>query len=273
DDRRRCRIATAIAGALVLTATLGATLALERLPPALVVGRWSWALLIGLAWKASSQKAHETDSDVRALALCEDPEALISGLTKLTIAGRVPRRWSAELEHGSSHPSLARRLHAIRRVAAIAVMPFDGALVVATTRPTALIILDRDGVSWVEARDTAERDPESLRETVKSRWSVPYGELVELRARAFWWGGASLVARDRSGASRAVQIPSSEVGALQRKLDAVEHRLAHDSVVSEPSPVLGRVMAVGLPFLAHPGARLPAARPITPFVAPLPPSP
>src|SRR5215813_2775095 len=32
-DRRRCRIATAIAGALVLTATLGATLALERLPP------------------------------------------------------------------------------------------------------------------------------------------------------------------------------------------------------------------------------------------------
>src|SRR5262249_25130483 len=201
------------------------------------------------------------------LALCEDPEALISGLTKLTIAGRVPRRWSAESEHGSSHPSLARRLHAIRRVAAIAVMPFDGALVVATTRPTALIILDRDGVSWVEARDAAERDPEILRQTAKSRWSVPYGELVELRVRAFWWGGASLVACDRSGASRAVQIPSSEVGALQRKLDAVEHRLAHDSVVSEPSPVLGRVMAVALAFVATRVDGLLALGLITAFVA------
>src|SRR5205814_29785 len=81
----------------------------------------------------------------RARALCEDAGALVSGLTKLTMAGRMPRRWSAELEHGSSHPSLARRLHAIRRVAAIPVMPFDATLVIATTRPTALVVLDRDG--------------------------------------------------------------------------------------------------------------------------------
>src|SRR5262249_28063681 len=121
--------------------------------------------------------------------------------------------------------------------------------------------------SWVEARDAAERDPEILRQTAKSRWSVPYGELVELRVRAFWWGGASLVARDRSGASRAVQIPSSEVGALQRKLDAVEHRLAHDSVVSEPSPVLGRVMAVALAFVATRVDGLLALGLITAFVA------
>src|SRR5215467_8616205 len=76
-----------------------------------------------------------------------------------------------------------------------------------------------------------ERNPEVLRRTARSRWSVPYDELVELRVRAFWWGGASLVARDRSGASRAARIPPSEVAALQRKLDAVEHRLALDSVV------------------------------------------
>src|SRR5439155_657681 len=81
------------------------------------------------------------------------PHALISGLTKLAIAGRMPRRWSSELEHGSSHPSLARRLHAIRRAAPIPVMPFDDTLVVATTRPTSLVVLDRDGVWWVEARE------------------------------------------------------------------------------------------------------------------------
>src|SRR5437773_2142364 len=152
-----------------------------------------------------------------------------------------------ELEHGSSHPSLARRLHAIRRAAPIPVMPFDDTLVVATTRPTSLVVLDRDGVWWVEARDPAERDPETLRQTARSRWSVPYDELVELRVRVFWWGGgASLVARDRSGASRAVQIAPTEVEALQRKLDAVEHRLAHDTLVLEPPAAVGRFTAMAL---------------------------
>src|SRR5215813_10987528 len=249
-DRRRARFVSIVTLALVVTATLGAALVFERLPSVPVVAIWSMALVIGLACKVSRHKKHETDSDVRALALCDDPEALISGLTKLTIAGRMPRRWSAELEHGSSHPSLARRLHAIRRVAAIPVMPLDDTLVVATGRPTALVILDRDGVSWVEARDPDERNPEVLRRTARSRWSVPYDELVELRVRAFWWGGASLVARDRRGASRAARIPPSEVAALQRKLDAVEHRLALDSVVLEPSPALGRLTAVALGLVA-----------------------
>src|SRR5207245_2240117 len=105
----------------------------------------------------------------------------------------------------------------------------------------------RDGVWWVEARDPAERDPETLRQMARSRWSVPYDELVELRVRAFWWGGgASLVARDRSGSSRAVQIAPTEVEALQRKLDAVEHRLAHDTLVTEPPAVVGRFTAMAL---------------------------
>ena len=199
-DRRRCRIVSAITYGLVATATLGAALALDRLPAELFMPFWSLGLITGFLWKTSRHKAHETESDVRALALCDDPQALISGLTKLAIAGRMPRRWSSELEHGSSHPSLARRLHAIRRAAPIPVMPFDDTLVVATTRPTSLVVLDRDGVWWVEARDPAERDPETLRQTARSRWSVPYDELVELRVRVFWWGG---------GASNASSTPSS----------------------------------------------------------------
>src|SRR5256712_385613 len=249
-DRRRCRIVSAITYGLVATATLGAALALDRLPAGLFMPFWSLGLITGFLWKTSRHKAHETESDVRALALCDDPQALISGLTKLAIAGRMPRRWSSELEHGSSHPSLARRLHAIRRAAPVPVMPFDGTLVVATRGPTSLVVLDRDGVWWVEARDPAERDPETLRQTARSRWSVPYDELVELRVRVFWWGGgASLVARDRSGASRAVQIAPTEVEALQRKLDAVEHRLAHDTLVPEPPAAVGRFTAMALGFV------------------------
>ncbi|HZF04237.1 MAG TPA: M56 family metallopeptidase [Patescibacteria group bacterium] len=244
--RRGSRIVWALTYGLVLTAPLGAALALDRLPGGRVIAAWSVVLVAGFVWNLSLRKTHETESDIRALDLCEDPEALVSGLTKMTIAGRMPRRWSVELEHGSSHPSLARRLHAIRRVAAILVMPFDDTLVVATTRPTALVILDHEGVSWVEARDPAERNPETLRATARSRWSVPYDELVEFRVRAAWWGDASLVARDRSGASRAVQIAPGEVERLQRKLDAIEPRLAHDTFVSEPPAVAGRFTAMAL---------------------------
>src|SRR5437762_1118622 len=246
----RCRLVSAVVYGLVATGTLGAAFALDWLPEWPFMVFWSFGLIVGLAWKNSRQRAHETESDVRALALCEDAEALVSGLTKLTMAGRMPRRWSAEHEHGSSHPSLARRLHAIRSVAAIPVMPFDDSLVIATTRPTALVVLDRDGVAWVEARHAADRDPELLRQTARSRWSAPYDELVELRVRAVWWGGASLIARDRSGASRAVRIAPGEVAALQRKLDAVEPLLAHDTVVTEPPAVAGRFTAMALAFVA-----------------------
>ena len=249
-DARRCRLASVVTYALVALGTLGAALALERLPGALISSVWSFGLIAAFLCRGARQKAHETASDVRALALCQDPEALVSGLTKLTIAGRMPRRWSTELEHGASHPSLARRLYAIRRVSAISVMPLDDTRVVATTRPAALVILDRDGVSWVDARDPAERDPDILRATARSRWSVPYDELVELRVRAFWWSGASLVARDRSGTSRAVSIPPGEVEALQRKLDAVEHRLAHDAVAPEPPAPLMRFTALGVGIVA-----------------------
>src|SRR5207249_6265463 len=48
------------------------------------------------------------------------------------------------------------------------------------------------------------------------------------------------------GASRAVQIAPTEVEALQRKLDAVEHRLAHDTLVLEPPAAVGRFTAMAL---------------------------
>jgi Zn-dependent protease with chaperone function len=246
----RCRLVSAVIYGLVAMGTLGAAFALDWLPQWPFMVCWSVGLIVGMAWKTSRQRAHETESDVRALTLCEDAEALVSGLTKMTMAGRMPRRWSAELEHGSSHPSLARRLHAIRRVAAIPVVSFDETLVVATTRPTALVVLDHDGVAWVEARNARDRDPEVLRQTARARWSVPYTELVELRVRAGWWGGASLIARDRRGASRAVRIAPGEVAALQRKLDAVEPLLAHDTLVTEPPPVAGRFTAMALALVA-----------------------
>src|SRR3989441_3856441 len=247
-DRRRCRIVSAITYGLVATATLGAALALDRLPAGLFMPFWSLGLITGFLWKTSRHKAHETESDVRALALCDDPEALISGLTKLTIAGRLPRRWSSDLEHGASHPSLARRLHAIRRAAGIAPpMPsqLEESLVVATTRAGEFVTLDLDRV-WVnEVRYPAQKAPK-FRRAAASGWSVAYADLVELRIRATWWGGASLVARDRTGRSHVVTIAPDGVAALQHRLDAVEPRLSHDVLLPEPPALVGRFTSLAL---------------------------
>src|SRR5437762_812860 len=62
-DRRRCRIVSAITYGLVATATLGAALALDRLPAELFMPFWSLGLITGFLWKTSRHKAHETESD------------------------------------------------------------------------------------------------------------------------------------------------------------------------------------------------------------------
>jgi len=248
EEGRRYLIASAIAYGLVAVATLGAALAFDWLPPGLFISFWSIALIVAFAWRLARQKAHETESDLRALALCNDAEALISGLTKLTMAGRLPRRWSSELEHGASHPSLARRLHAIRRAAGIAraPSPLEEPFVVPTTRAGAFVTLELERV-WVnDVRYPAQKAPKFLRRTTGSAWSAAYADLVELRIRASWQGGASLVARDRTGRSRVVTIAADDVAALQRRLDAVEPRLSQDVLLPEPPALVGRFTALAL---------------------------
>ena len=83
-------------------------------PMNLLVSLWPLVLLGTLALRMRWRQEHETASDRRAVELCGDPDALASGLTKLYALGRVPRRWSASVEQRASHPSLARRLAAIR---------------------------------------------------------------------------------------------------------------------------------------------------------------
>src|SRR4029078_7403302 len=94
-----------------------ATLALPRLsqgPMNMLASLWPLVLLGTLALRTRWRQEHESASDRRAVELCGAPEALASGLTKLHALGRVPRRWSASVEQRASHPSLARRLAAIR---------------------------------------------------------------------------------------------------------------------------------------------------------------
>ena len=76
---------------------------------------WVVAIQIGYSRRRRKHQAHEGHSDVRAAELCGDPEALIRALTKLHALGRVPEKWDREKSY--SHPSLVRRIQAIREAA------------------------------------------------------------------------------------------------------------------------------------------------------------
>jgi Zn-dependent protease with chaperone function len=69
---------------------------------------------IALGRRAAKSQQHETESDLRAAALCGDPEALVRGLVKLHLHARIPRRYDVDIERAASHPSLVRRIQAIR---------------------------------------------------------------------------------------------------------------------------------------------------------------
>ena len=67
-----------------------------------------------MAWRVRDRQHHETESDLRAVALTGDPDALARALTKIHAYAHLPRRVDAEHEQQASHPSLARRIKAIR---------------------------------------------------------------------------------------------------------------------------------------------------------------
>jgi Zn-dependent protease with chaperone function len=77
---------------------------------------WLWPIgvLVAVGRRAAKSQQHETESDLRAAALCGDPEALVRGLVKLHLHARIPRRYDVDIERAASHPSLVRRIQAIR---------------------------------------------------------------------------------------------------------------------------------------------------------------
>jgi len=197
---------------------------------------WLWpvAMLLALARRASKRQQHETECDLRAAALCGDPEALVRALVKLHLHARVPRRWAMDFERVASHPSLVRRIQAIRGGGAAAVEQLDGATVVRSPREGSWVVLDQARGYWLDgvAADT-EPALAALREAASSYRAVNYEDLVELRVAAS--GDArTLHARARAGDAWSVPLAPADVARVQRALDVVDVRLGRARRASDP---------------------------------------
>jgi len=192
----------------------------ERYPLTLL---WPLFVLVTLVLRMRSRQKHETTSDRRAVELCGDAEALATGLTKVHALGRIPRRFSSSMEQRATHPSLARRLAAIRGMAG---------------RPAAidvpLVFQGADGTSWIVMGSDRLRfitgvpegtapDTAALVAGSSSAIALTYSEIGELRIVADTSGTTRLTAVNKHAMVWSMVLRADSVGAVQAALDRVDH--------------------------------------------------
>jgi heat shock protein HtpX len=208
-------------------------------------------IVFALGRRRSRQRDDETASDLRAAELTGNGEAVASALTKIHISNRVPRRWPHSIERAASHPSLARRIQALRTAApsvgdAPVVLPATLAVVRSPDAGSA-VAFDSSRAHWFEGvpADTP-LDIDSLQRNASSYRAVAYGDLTELRI------GASgderiLSATDRRGQSWTVPIAGADVGVVQTALDTIDVELGRRPVALRPiGMAAARLLAVAL---------------------------
>jgi Zn-dependent protease with chaperone function len=203
---------------------------------------WGLTFLLLLALRGRGHQRRETESDLRAVELCGDPDALVRALVKGHAAMRLPRRWAENVERGSTHPSLASRIRTLRESAAAEPAADLGRPQVFRT-PGGAVVLDLARAHWLEGLSDAEGDVAALFDRAEKARTVSYSGVRELRVDAGVAGQARLIARDTSGHQWSVPIDGGDTARLQRALDAIESRLAQ-RLASRIPPGAGQALAI-----------------------------
>src|SRR4051794_4960620 len=237
-NRARLRLASALNYALIAGAALAAPLA--RLTVAateqpLAAMLWPLVLVLTLVMRARHRQKNETASDLRAIELTGDPEALASALTALHVIARVPRRWDHRREQNATHPSLARRLRDIRAAAGVAAAPIDAGTPFRATSPEAIVVFEPARLNWQEATGATHL--------------LDYSGLAELRLHASSTGAVTLVAVERQGRRWQMTPQAADIQALQSVLDAVDGSLTTEVKPNVFSATAARVATVLVAWL------------------------
>jgi Zn-dependent protease with chaperone function len=227
--RRLGRITSALIAAAVCASMLPRVL--PDLSLWMLAAFWFMALVLTLGWIARDRQRNETASDLRAVALCGNPDALIQALTKIHAFARVPRRWDTQMEITASHPSLARRIRAIREAAGAPHAPaIPEPETVRGADGRAAITFEVDRLNWQESEGVTH--------------VLSYAHLMELRVHAKAVGGTRLVAVERGGRRWEVALEGPEAARAQAILDRVDTRLSEPVTQSHAAPLLHVASAV-----------------------------
>jgi Zn-dependent protease with chaperone function len=237
-DATRLRRLSQITSALILSAS--AVGLLPRVVPGLslliLAVLWLAGLVVALAWMARDRQRNETASDVRAVELSGNSDALIRALTKVYTFSRVPRRVDTQMERMATHPSLARRIRSIREAAGAPLMPaLQEPETVHGADGKTVIAFEADRLQWQESAGVT--------------YVLSYAHLSELRVVAPAAGAARLVALESGGRRWDVALEAAEAARTQAILDRVDVRLG-EPVVQRPSFPFLQVAGAGVAICA-----------------------
>jgi Zn-dependent protease with chaperone function len=178
---------------------------------------WPLIFLFAIVAALIRRQVHEGEADLRALQLGADPLALISGLEKIHRSQGTPRRLDAPREQRMSHPSLARRIQAIRRAAGLEIAAPPALPQVITARKPAPFIR-----FTADALEMFDRAPDESAQPVRA---YRYDALHSLVLRKTL-GGWELMGRAGKERIR-VPIAANTAVAVQNILDSIDSRFAH----------------------------------------------
>ncbi|MGD2153183.1 MAG: M48 family metalloprotease [Gemmatimonadales bacterium] len=229
-DRRRLLMRNLVVW-LLFAALLAATVWLDSGSSLFVTLGWVWplAILLLLAALMAGSQRREHESDVRAVELTGDPDALVRGLTKIHELMRMPRRWREKSEGCLSHPSLARRIRAIREAAGAgeadpeAEAPPQVVVVRGADEPSVVVVLAADRLHWLQGLDEeVGLEPRAVLQAAHDCRSIRYGELADLRLEVRGMGGRCLKAVDSRGATLRLAIRHEDVGRVKSVLETID---------------------------------------------------
>jgi Zn-dependent protease with chaperone function len=192
---------------------------------------WPLLCLVASARALRGMRVRETRSDLRAVELTEDPEALEDALVRLHALNRHPRRVAWASEARQTHPSLARRIQSVRALRATTrsgrVPPTSGLLVRAHGSGGRVVRLLPDRVVWLTGvPDDSDLTPREMTAVAASVDAVAYSDLCELRIEAPSARRRVLVATERDGTKHSVKVQPDDTFAIQAFLDQVDHKLS-----------------------------------------------
>lgn len=204
---------------------------------------WPILLVVALALRARHRQHNETAADLRAIALTGNPEALARALTTLYAIAHIPRRYESQREQQATHPSLARRIKAIREAAGTPPASLAEAAMF-TSGGTSAIFRD-DALEWAEG--------------TAARHSLSYAHITELRVDARRTGPAKIVAVEASGRRWELALADADVARAQAVMDIVDARTAGPPPSPPMSPAVARALAMAVAALATSLAQFSAA--------------
>ena len=189
---------------------------------------WPLVVLIFMAVRGGHKQKHETESDLRSAALTGNPEVMVRALIKLYEMMKMPRRLDPSIEANASHPSLARRIQAIRAA--------SGAVAAALPEPVSFrnastsVTLHADRLIWNEGDVTT--------------YTLAYSALDELRIEPDAKGTMRLVASDPAGRKWTMPLDREDVARAQAALNLVDTQLRPSPAAVSKWVMFGRIAAL-----------------------------